>query len=113
MVMEQPHGVALAESGADPSRIRLLRSFDPDTPSATPELNNPYSATDFAECFTVIEAALPGLHGWVDQQLEGTNMATKKQAAARAKFTKHARGKNKNTKVGRAAAKRGKAGKRK
>ena len=38
-------------------------------------------------------------------------MATKKQAAARAKFAKHARTKNKNTKVGRAAAKRGKPAK--
>jgi hypothetical protein len=36
-------------------------------------------------------------------------MATKKQMAARAKFAKHARTKNKSTKVGRAAAKRGKA----
>jgi hypothetical protein len=36
-------------------------------------------------------------------------MATKKQAAARAKFARHARAKNKNTKVGRAAAKRGNA----
>lgn len=35
-------------------------------------------------------------------------MATKKQAAARAKFARHARTKNKNTKVGRAAAKKGK-----
>lgn len=36
-------------------------------------------------------------------------MATKKQAAARAKFAKAARAKKKNSKVGRAAAKRGKA----
>jgi hypothetical protein len=37
-------------------------------------------------------------------------MVTKKQSAARAKFAKHARAKNKNknTKIGRAAAKRGK-----
>ncbi|WP_279629015.1 hypothetical protein [Mycobacterium persicum] len=40
-------------------------------------------------------------------------MAIKKQTAARAKFAKAARTKNKNTKVGRAAAKRGKATKRK
>lgn len=39
-------------------------------------------------------------------------MTTKKAKAARAKFTRHARTKNKNTKVGRAAAKRGKATKR-
>jgi hypothetical protein len=36
-------------------------------------------------------------------------MATKKQSAARAKFARAARSKNKNTKVGRAAAKRGMA----
>jgi hypothetical protein len=35
-------------------------------------------------------------------------MVTKKQSAARAKFAKHTRTKNKKTKVGRAAAKRGK-----
>ncbi|GAB5000762.1 hypothetical protein MAHJHV64_10870 [Mycobacterium avium subsp. hominissuis] len=40
-------------------------------------------------------------------------MATKKQAAAHAKFAKAARAKGKNTKVGRAAARRGKATKRK
>jgi hypothetical protein len=40
-------------------------------------------------------------------------MATKKQSAARAKFKRHASAKNKSTKVGRAAAKRGKTAKRK
>ncbi len=40
-------------------------------------------------------------------------MATKKAKAARAKFTRAAKGNHKNTKVGRAAAKRGKATKRK
>jgi hypothetical protein len=44
---------------------------------------------------------------------EEPTMATKKQAKARAKFAKHARAKNKNTKVGRAAAKRGKPAKAK
>ena len=39
-------------------------------------------------------------------------MATKRAKAARAKFARHARTKNTNTKVGRAAAKRGKAGRR-
>jgi hypothetical protein len=38
-----------------------------------------------------------------------TKKATKKAKAARAEFAHHARTKNKNTKVGRAAAKRGKA----
>jgi hypothetical protein len=40
-------------------------------------------------------------------------MATKKQKTARTKFARHASTKNKNTKVGRAAAKRGKTTKRK
>jgi hypothetical protein len=40
-------------------------------------------------------------------------MVTKKTKAARAKFARHARSKSKNTKVGRAAAKRGKGTKRK
>lgn len=36
-------------------------------------------------------------------------MTTKKQSAARANFARHALTKNKQTKVGRAAARRGKA----
>jgi hypothetical protein len=44
---------------------------------------------------------------------EENPMVTKKTKAARAKFARHARSKSKNTKVGRAAAKRGKGTKRK
>lgn len=67
--MEQNHGVALKEAGAEPNRIRLLRSFDPAA-SATAELKNPYSAADFKDTFDAIQAALPGLHRWVDEQLD-------------------------------------------
>lgn len=67
VVMEQSHGVAVNEAGADPSRIRLLRSFGPDAQST--ELRNPYTTADFAYCFDLIEAALPGLHRWVDARV--------------------------------------------
>ncbi|WP_078292974.1 hypothetical protein [Mycobacterium sp. D16R24] len=69
VAMERNHEVALKEAGAEPNRIRLLRSFDPTTPSATTELKNPYTAADFRETFDAIETALPGLHGWVDNAL--------------------------------------------
>lgn len=69
VTMERNHGVALKEAGAEPDRIRLLRSFEPVTPSETTELKNPYSAADFKETFRAIEATMPGLHRWVDKQL--------------------------------------------
>lgn len=53
-----------------------------------------------------------GLPARLPANREDEPMATKKQSAARTKFTKAARAKGK-TKVGRAAAKRGKATKRK
>jgi hypothetical protein len=53
----------------------------------------------------------PALAPNLKHDREEPTMATKKQAAARAKFAKHARTKNKSTKVGRAAAKRGKPAK--
>jgi len=57
--------------GVPPERLRMLRSFDPRLGEPAPDVEDPYYGdhTDFEEVFAVIEAALPGLHAWVDDQL--------------------------------------------
>jgi protein-tyrosine phosphatase len=67
VVMEQHHVAALRECGVTGKRVRLLRSFDPN--SRHSDVKNPYTAADFEYCFGLIEAALPGLHAWVDARL--------------------------------------------
>ncbi|MGB9227708.1 low molecular weight protein-tyrosine-phosphatase [Mycobacterium sp.] len=65
------HVRLLRQLGVDDGRIRMLRSFDPRSGAHVPDVEDPYSGShhDFEEAFTVIEAALPGLHDWVDQRL--------------------------------------------
>jgi protein-tyrosine phosphatase len=57
--------------GVPSERIRMLRSFDPRSGAAVPDVDDPYYGghDDFERAFTVIAAALPGLHDWVDAQL--------------------------------------------
>ena len=61
----------LHQLGVDDDRIRMLRSFDPRSGAHAPDVEDPYYGdhADFEETFTVIEAALPGLHDWVDERL--------------------------------------------
>ena len=61
----------LGELGVEPDRLRMLRSFDPRSGAHALDVEDPYygDITDFEETYTVIEAALPGLHAWVDEQL--------------------------------------------
>ncbi len=61
----------LRQSGVPAGRIRMLRSFDPRSGAAAPDVDDPYYGDhgDFEQAFTVIAAALPGLHSWVDEQL--------------------------------------------
>ena len=42
------------------------------------DVEDPYYGThdDFEDVFTVIAAALPGLHDWVDEQLAGRGIAS-------------------------------------
>jgi protein-tyrosine phosphatase len=49
----------------------MLRSFDPRSGAHVLDVEDPYYGThdDFEDVFTVIDAALPGLHGWVDERL--------------------------------------------
>jgi len=63
----------LTDLGVEPERLRMLRSFDPRSEAHARDVDDPYYGdhTDFAETFAVIEAALPGLHAWVDERLSG------------------------------------------
>jgi protein-tyrosine phosphatase len=72
------HARMLGELGVAPGRIRMLRSFDPRSGAHALDVEDPYYGTheDFEEVFTVIEAALPGLHDWVDEQLAGRGIAS-------------------------------------
>jgi len=61
----------LRELGVNGERVRMLRSFDPRSGAHAPDVEDPYYGTcaDFEDVFAVIDAALPGLHAWVDQRL--------------------------------------------
>lgn len=71
------HVRMLREMGVPHDRIRMLRSFDPRSGAHALDVEDPYygGRDDFEDVFTVIEAALPGLHDWVDQQLAGRGIA--------------------------------------
>jgi protein-tyrosine phosphatase len=61
----------LQHAGVPAERLRMLRSFDPRSGVHALDVEDPYYGTqdDFEETFTVIDAALPGLHSWVDDRL--------------------------------------------
>lgn len=65
------HFRMLSGWGVPPERLRMLRSFDPRLGEPAPDVEDPYYGdhTDFEEVFAVIDAALPGLHAWVDERL--------------------------------------------
>ncbi|MCV7078254.1 low molecular weight protein-tyrosine-phosphatase [Mycobacterium szulgai] len=65
------HVRLLRQLGVDSDRIRMLRSFDPRSGAHALDVEDPYYGEhdDFEQVFEVIEAALPGLHDWVDQRL--------------------------------------------
>ncbi|WP_370946896.1 low molecular weight protein-tyrosine-phosphatase [Amycolatopsis sp. cg5] len=54
---------------ADPSKVRLLREFDPEAPEGA-EVPDPYYGADggFAEVLAMIERTVPGLLKWVREQ---------------------------------------------
>jgi protein-tyrosine phosphatase len=68
----------LTEMGIPANRIRMLRSFDPRSGAHALDVEDPYYGThdDFEDVFAVIDAALPGLHQWVDEQLAGPGIAS-------------------------------------
>jgi len=65
------HFRMLRQLGVEDGRLTMLRSFDPRSGGHVPDVEDPYygDAEDFEEVFAVIEAALPGLHAWVDERL--------------------------------------------
>ncbi len=65
------HARLLRQLGVDEDRLRMLRSFDPRSGAHALDVEDPYYGDhdDFEEVFAVIEAALPGLHTWVDERL--------------------------------------------
>lgn len=72
------HERMLREMGVPPTKLRMLRSFDPRSAAHPLDVEDPYYGThdDFEDVLTVIEAALPGLHDWVDEQLAGRGIAS-------------------------------------
>ncbi|WP_019969989.1 low molecular weight protein-tyrosine-phosphatase [Mycobacterium sp. 141] len=71
IALGRDHARILTELGVDGGRLRMLRSFDPRSATRTPDVDDPYygSQADFEDVLAVIEAALPGLHDWVDATL--------------------------------------------
>jgi protein-tyrosine phosphatase len=72
------HVRMLRDLGVPANRIRMLRSFDPRSGAHPLDVEDPYYGTheDFEDVFSVIDAALPGLHAWVDEQLAGRGIAS-------------------------------------
>jgi protein-tyrosine phosphatase len=71
VAMGRNHVRMLRQLGVDDGRLRMLRSFDPRSSAYALDVDDPYYGDhdDFEETFAVIEAALPGLHDWVDERL--------------------------------------------
>ncbi|CAG7647532.1 low molecular weight protein-tyrosine-phosphatase [Actinacidiphila bryophytorum] len=70
VAMDRGHEKALRRLADDPSRVRLLRSFDPSAAGA-PDVPDPYygGPDGFEEMLSMIEAAMPGLLQWVRDHL--------------------------------------------
>ncbi|MGU3499557.1 low molecular weight protein-tyrosine-phosphatase [Mycobacterium sp. C31M] len=71
VAMGRNHARFLAEKGVPTERLRMMRAFDPRSGAHALDVEDPYygGPEDFEAVFTVIEASLPGLHGWVDERL--------------------------------------------
>ncbi|OBG12146.1 protein tyrosine phosphatase [Mycolicibacterium celeriflavum] len=72
------HVRILKDLGVPTDRIRMLRSFDPRSGAHPLDVDDPYYGdhADFEVVFTVIEASLPGVHDWVDEQLASRGLAS-------------------------------------
>ena len=71
IALARNHVPLLQQLGVDAGRIRMLRSFDPRSGAFVLDVDDPYYGDhdDFEATFAAIEASLPGLHTWVDEQL--------------------------------------------
>jgi protein-tyrosine phosphatase len=71
LAMDSGHVRLLRKLVPDPRTVRLLRTFDPASEEDL-EIPDPfYGGPDgFAEVFTMIEAAMPGVLDWVERELD-------------------------------------------
>jgi protein-tyrosine phosphatase len=78
VAMGRNHLRILHDQGIPPERVRMMRSFDPRSAAHPLDVEDPYygSLEDFEEAFAVIEASLPGLHDWIDDQLDQRGIAS-------------------------------------
>ncbi|PQM73374.1 low molecular weight protein-tyrosine-phosphatase [Corynebacterium sp. J010B-136] len=70
IAMDDGHVDGLLAEGISPERIRMMRSFDPQSPEGA-NVDDPYygSQADFARTRQEIEEAVPGLIEWVKDHL--------------------------------------------
>lgn len=69
LAMDAGHLTALRRMVDDPSRVRMLRSFDPDADGDLDVPDPYYGGPDgFDEVLAQVEAAMPGLIDWVRAQ---------------------------------------------
>lgn len=68
LAADRGHRRSLLAAVDDPSRVRLLRSFDPDAGDDA-DVPDPYygDGDGFSTVLTMIEATMPGLLDWVRQ----------------------------------------------
>ncbi|MET8575904.1 low molecular weight protein-tyrosine-phosphatase [Streptomyces sp. NPDC005012] len=74
VAMDRTHEKALRGLVDDPTRIRLMRSFDPEAVAAGDlEVPDPYYGGEqgFEDVLDMIEACVPGLLAWVRERLDG------------------------------------------
>ena len=71
VALDRNHLRMLQHDGVPTDRLRMLLSFDPGSGAHALDVEDPYYGNhdDFEDVFAVIDASLPGLHGWVDERL--------------------------------------------
>lgn len=69
VAMDTGHCEALIERGIPAEKVRLMRSFDPNSPEDA-SVEDPYygAEEDFTRTRKEIDAAVPGLLAWIRQQ---------------------------------------------
>ncbi|MFD7652625.1 low molecular weight protein-tyrosine-phosphatase [Actinosynnema sp. NPDC059797] len=69
VALDSGHARALRRMVPDPSKVRLLRSFDPDADGE--DVPDPYYGDEagFDRVITMVEAAVPGLLAWARERL--------------------------------------------
>ncbi|HWE87957.1 MAG TPA: low molecular weight protein-tyrosine-phosphatase [Pseudonocardiaceae bacterium] len=70
LAMDSGHAKALRRVVADPDRVRMFRSFDPDAVGDL-DVPDPYygGPNGFEDVLAMIEAAMPGLLVWVRERV--------------------------------------------